>query len=123
MGHRQARGDRLSVRLRPHPPAGRHRRSYDQRANRLDIAGDTSPFIKERLSTIADEFGGQTDVTYSTAANLPTPETNTTRCYPVYFIKEGDADPSRQWFNKYVVDQVIQTDRTRSSLDMVTRYS
>ncbi|WP_432181382.1 polymorphic toxin-type HINT domain-containing protein [Streptomyces sp. NBC_00063] len=101
---------------------------YDQRANRLDIAGDdTSPFIKERLSTIADESGGQTDVTYSTAvcdaATLPTPETNTTRCYPVYFTKEGDADPSRQWFNKYVVDQVIQTDRTSSSPDMVTRYS
>ncbi|MFE4722530.1 hypothetical protein ACFRLW_40340 [Streptomyces sp. NPDC056728] len=41
----------------------------------------------------------------------------------MYFIKEGDADPSWQWFNKYVVDQVIQSDRTRSSLDMVTRYS
>ncbi|MFG3371145.1 RHS repeat-associated core domain-containing protein [Streptomyces sp. NPDC048156] len=102
--------------------------AYDQRANRLDIAGDdTSPFIKERLATIDDESGGQTDVTYSTAAcdagNLPTPQTNTTRCYPVYFTKQGDADPSLQWFNKYVVTQVQQTDRTGASPDMVTRYS
>ncbi|MGW7611811.1 polymorphic toxin-type HINT domain-containing protein [Streptomyces sp. NPDC054766] len=100
---------------------------YDQRANRLDIAGDdTAPFIKERLSTIADESGGQIDVAYSSSAcdagNLPTPQTNTTRCYPVYFTKSGDADPSLQWFNKYVVDAVTQTDRTKSSPDQVTRY-
>ncbi|WRZ87759.1 polymorphic toxin-type HINT domain-containing protein [Streptomyces sp. NBC_01007] len=101
---------------------------YTQRPNRLDTPGDdTSPFIKERLSSIDDETGGQLDVAYSAAAcdasNLPTPETNTSRCYPVYFTKQGDADPTRQWFNKYVVDAVTQTDRTKSSPDMVTRYS
>lgn len=101
---------------------------YDQRANRLDIPGDdTAPFIKERLSTVADESGGQIDVNYSTAAcdaaNLPTPETNTTRCFPQYRTKQGDTDPTRQWFNKYVVDSVTQTDRTNSAPDMVTRYS
>ncbi|MGW1961973.1 polymorphic toxin-type HINT domain-containing protein [Streptomyces sp. NPDC001935] len=102
--------------------------AYDQRANRLDQTGDnTAPFIKERLTSIADESGGQVDVNYSTAAcdpaNLPTPQTNATRCYPVYFTSQGDTDPSLQWFNKYVVDSVIQTDRTQASPDMVTRYS
>ena len=101
---------------------------YDQRAGRLDIDGDdTSPFIKERLSGVSDESGGELAVEYSTAAcdasNLPTPQTNTTRCFPVYFTKEGDADPSLQWFNKYVVDSVTQVDRTKSSPEMVTRYS
>ncbi|MGW1973802.1 sugar-binding protein, partial [Streptomyces tubercidicus] len=100
---------------------------YSQAANRLDIPGDdTAPFIKERLSTVADESGGQIDVNYSAADcdadHLPTPQTNTTRCYPVYFTKSGDADPSLQWFNKYVVDSVTQTDRTQASPDMVTRY-
>lgn len=100
---------------------------YHQDANRLDIAGDdTAPFIKERLSTVADESGGQIDVNYSAAAcdagNLPTPQTNTTRCYPVYFTKSGDPDPTLQWFNKYVVESVTETDRTKSSPDMVTRY-
>jgi RHS repeat-associated protein len=100
---------------------------YDQRTNRLDIPGDnTAPFIKERVSTIADESGGQVDVTYSTAAcdaaNLPAVDSNTTLCFPQYFTKQGDEDPSLQWFNKYVVKQVTQTDRTKTSPDMVTRY-
>jgi RHS repeat-associated protein len=100
---------------------------YDQRTNRLDIPGDnTSPFIKERVATVDDEFGGQIDVTYSTAAcdaaNLPTPASNTTLCFPQYTTKQGDEDPSLQWFNKYVVKQVIQSDRTATSPDEVTRY-
>ncbi|WP_329119298.1 polymorphic toxin-type HINT domain-containing protein [Streptomyces sp. NBC_01465] len=112
----------------PNVPLPKVTFGYDQRANRLDThEDDTSPFIKERLSTIADESGGQTDVTYSAAtcdaANLPTPQTNTTRCFPVYYTKAGHEDPTLQWFNKYVVDAVTQTDRTKSSPDMVTRYS
>lgn len=100
---------------------------YSQAANRLDIPGDdTAPFIKERLSTVADESGGQIDVNYSAAEcdadHLPAPQTNTTRCYPVFFTKSGDVDPSLQWFNKYVVDSVTETDRTNSSPDMVTWY-
>ncbi|MFF7127276.1 polymorphic toxin-type HINT domain-containing protein [Streptomyces sp. NPDC008240] len=101
--------------------------AYDQRTNRLKIDGDnTAPFIKERLSGISDETGGDVTVDYSTAAcdasDLPTPQTNTTRCFPVYFTKEGAKDPTLQWFNKYVVDSVTQTDRTKSSPEMVTRY-
>lgn len=101
---------------------------YDQRTNRLDQADDdTAPFIKERLSSIADESGGQVEVNYSTAgcdaSKLPTPQTNSTRCFPVYYTKQGDTDPSLQWFNKYVVDAVIQSDRTHASPDMVIRYS
>ncbi|MET9483282.1 polymorphic toxin-type HINT domain-containing protein [Streptomyces sp. NPDC006638] len=101
---------------------------YDQRANRLDIPNDdTAPFIKERLAQVSDESGGQLNVVYSTATcdadNLPTPETNTTRCYPVYFTKQGAQNPSLQWFNKYVVESLTQTDRTNSAPDMVTRYS
>ncbi|MEU6467616.1 HYD1 signature containing ADP-ribosyltransferase family protein [Streptomyces sp. NPDC046976] len=100
---------------------------YDQRANRLDITGDnTSPFIKERVATVDDESGGQIDVTYSKAAcdasSLPTPDSNTTRCFPQYYTKQGDENPSLQWFNKYVVSQVVQTDRTTKSPDMVTQY-
>ncbi|WP_327174878.1 sugar-binding protein [Streptomyces sp. NBC_01335] len=102
--------------------------TYDQRTNRLKTAGDdTAPFVKERLATIDDESGGQTDVNYSTAAcdaaSLPTPQTNTTLCFPQYYTKEGDSSPTLQWFNKYVVDSVTQTDRTGGAPDMITRYS
>ncbi|MEU0254731.1 polymorphic toxin-type HINT domain-containing protein [Streptomyces sp. NPDC006184] len=101
--------------------------AYTQLANRLDKTGDGyPPFIKDRLSTVADEFGGQIDVNYSAAAcdwdTLPTPETNTTRCYPQYIGGGSTDDPERKWFNKYVVTSVTATDRTGGAPDQVTRY-
>ncbi|MEV4440568.1 sugar-binding protein, partial [Streptomyces sp. NPDC049577] len=101
--------------------------AYTQRPNRLDKTGDgKAPFLKERLSTIADETGGQTDVVYSQPEcdwnKLPTPESNTTRCFPQYLGGTSSADPTLQWFNKYVVDSVTATDRTGGAPDQVTRY-
>ncbi|RBM04651.1 polymorphic toxin-type HINT domain-containing protein [Streptomyces sp. PT12] len=102
--------------------------AYTQRANRLDEVGDGyAPFVKERLSSVADEHGGQLDVEYSgeacDASALPTPETNTTRCFPQYLGGGVDIEPDLEWFNKYVVDAVIATDRTGGSPEQVTRYS
>ncbi|MFF9409983.1 RHS repeat-associated core domain-containing protein [Streptomyces anandii] len=101
--------------------------AYTQLANRLDKTGDGyAPFIKARLSTVADESGGQLDVNYSAAAcswdALPTPETNTTRCFPQYVGGDSSDDPDKQWFNKYVVTKVIGTDRTGGAPDQVTSY-
>ncbi|WKX73552.1 polymorphic toxin-type HINT domain-containing protein [Streptomyces sp. XD-27] len=102
--------------------------AYTQLANRLDRTGDgKAPFIKARVSTVADESGGQTDITYSGPAcawdSLPTPQTNTTRCYPQYVGGSSTDDPDREWFNKYVVDSATATDRTGKAPDQVTRYS
>ncbi|MDX3249355.1 sugar-binding protein, partial [Streptomyces sp. ME18-1-4] len=101
--------------------------AYTQLANRLDKIGDGyAPYIKSRLSSVADESGGQIDVGYSApvcdAAALPTPETNTTRCFPQYIGGSATVDPDRQWFNKYVVDTVTSTDRTGGAPDQVTMY-
>ncbi|GGM12355.1 type IV secretion protein Rhs [Streptomyces fumigatiscleroticus] len=101
--------------------------AYTQLANRLDKTGDGfAPFIKSRLFSVADESGGQIDVGYSDpvcdADALPTPETNTTRCFPQYIGGSSTDDPVRQWFNKYVVDTVTSTDRTGGAPDQVTRY-
>ncbi|WNM36795.1 RHS repeat-associated core domain-containing protein [Streptomyces sp. Li-HN-5-11] len=101
--------------------------TYTQLANRLDKTGDGyAPFIKARLSTIADESGGQVDVNYSSPVcswdALPTPETNTTRCFPQYIGGDSSDDPERQWFNKYVVTKVTATDRTGGAPDQVTTY-
>ncbi|UWM49135.1 polymorphic toxin-type HINT domain-containing protein [Streptomyces carpaticus] len=100
---------------------------YTQLTNRLDVTGDGyAPFIKARLSSIADESGGQIDVTYSEPAcvrgSLPTPETNTTRCFPQYLSTGPDSDPDLEWFNKYVVTAVSATDRTGGADDQLTRY-
>ncbi|WP_371659829.1 polymorphic toxin-type HINT domain-containing protein [Streptomyces sp. NBC_00280] len=101
--------------------------AYTQLANRLDSTGDGyAPYIKSRLSTVADESGGQIDVGYSApvcdAAALPTPQTNTTRCFPQYIGGSSSDDPDLQWFNKYVVNTVTSTDRTGGSPDQVTMY-
>ncbi|MFJ9263614.1 RHS repeat-associated core domain-containing protein [Streptomyces bacillaris] len=101
--------------------------SYTQLANRLDRTGDGyAPFVKDRLSTVADESGGQIDINYSAPAcnwdALPTPETNTTRCFPQYIGGSDSADPERQWFNKYVVNSTTQTDRTGGAPDQVSLY-
>ncbi|MEU9773763.1 RHS repeat-associated core domain-containing protein [Streptomyces sp. NPDC047968] len=100
---------------------------YTQLANRLDKTGDGyAPFIKSRLSTVADEYGGQVDINYSAPAcswgALPTPEKNTTRCYPQFIGGDADDAPERQWFNKYVVTSTTKTDRTGGAPDSVTQY-
>ncbi|MFF4969677.1 RHS repeat-associated core domain-containing protein [Streptomyces sp. NPDC001037] len=101
--------------------------AYTQLANRLDRTGDGyAPFIKARLSTVADESGGQIDVNYSAPAcaadALPTPETNTTRCFPQYIGGDSSDAPDREWFNKYVVASVTATDRTGGAPDQVAAY-
>jgi RHS repeat-associated protein len=101
--------------------------SYTQLENRLDQTGDGyAPFVKARLSTVADESGGQIDVGYSSPVckegSLPTPHTNTTRCFPQYIGGDSEDDPTLHWFNKYVVDSVTATDRTGGSPDQVTQH-
>ncbi|MER7969458.1 polymorphic toxin-type HINT domain-containing protein [Streptomyces sp. NPDC096080] len=101
--------------------------AYTQLENRLDKIGDGyAPFVKARLSSIADEHGGQTDVTYSApacaASSPPTPETNTSRCFPQLVGGSDTQDPELHWFNKYVVTSVTSTDRTGHAPDGVTAY-
>ncbi|WP_432066461.1 RHS repeat domain-containing protein [Streptomyces sp. C10-9-1] len=102
--------------------------AYTQLPNRLDKTADGyAPFIKSRLSSIANETGGQTDITYSApvcdAADLPTPQANTTRCFPQYYGGGFNEDPAVHWFNKYVTTSVVDTDRTGGAPDQVTRYT
>lgn len=102
--------------------------NHIQEPNRVDKLGDdVGPYIKYRLGTIYDESGGQIDVNYSdpqcTLDALPAPETNTKRCFPTYWVPpDGTKDPKLDWFHKYVVKQIVQTDRTGHAPDMITNY-
>lgn len=101
--------------------------AYTQLANRLDKTGDGyAPYIKARLSGVADESGGQVEVNYSAPAcdfdALPSPQSNTTRCFPQYIGGDASDDPERHWFNKYVVTSTTSTDRTGGAPDAVERY-
>ncbi|WP_197085227.1 RHS repeat-associated core domain-containing protein [Saccharothrix sp. ST-888] len=102
--------------------------AYTQLVNRLDRVGDgRAPFIKQRLSTVTDQLGGQIDVNYSAPTcdwnNLLTPQTNTTRCFPQMYQASTKDPVTTEWFNKYVVNTVTATDRTGGAPDMVTRYT
>ncbi|WP_369169565.1 polymorphic toxin-type HINT domain-containing protein [Streptomyces sp. R28] len=99
----------------------------EQLANRVDAIGDNiAPFHRFRLSVVLSETGAQLDVNYAptdcTKAALPQPGESTKRCYPVKWAPPGYLEPITDWFHKYVVSSVIETDRTGGSDGMVTRY-
>ncbi|MFI0085861.1 RHS repeat-associated core domain-containing protein [Streptomyces bobili] len=99
----------------------------EQLANRVDAIGDNiAPFHRFRLSLVLSETGAQLDVNYAPVdcvkASLPRPGESTKRCYPVKWAPPGYVDPVTDWFHKYVVSAVIETDRTGGSDSMVTRY-
>lgn len=102
--------------------------NHIQLTNRVDKKGDnTPPFIKYRLGAVYDETGGQIDIAYSTPDctpdDLPNPSTNTRRCFPVFWEHSGSTEPVQDWFHKYVVTQIIISDRTTLAADMVTDYT
>ncbi|WP_169988775.1 RHS repeat domain-containing protein [Microbispora sp. H10836] len=101
--------------------------THVQLPNRLDRTGDDIlAYIRYRLGAIYDESGGQLDIAYSGAdcslSDLPTPETNTRRCFPVIWKPPGHEDEITDWFHKYVVTSVTRIDRTGLAPDMRTSY-
>ncbi|MEU6717481.1 RHS repeat-associated core domain-containing protein [Nonomuraea sp. NPDC046802] len=94
--------------------------------NRVDAAEGIPPMVKYRLRSVVSESGGVTSVAYSepdcTRASLPTPDGNSTRCYPTYWTPDGSIDPMLDWFHKYVVTSIVEDDRMEGSPDEVTSY-
>ncbi|MET9368341.1 toxin C-terminal domain-containing protein [Streptomyces griseoflavus] len=98
-----------------------------QLENRVDKDGDNiDAFHRYRLTSVLSETGAQLDITYAptecTAGTLPQPGKSTQRCYPVRWAPPGHIEPITDWFHKYVVARITQTDRTGGGEDLVTRY-
>ncbi|MEN8652373.1 polymorphic toxin-type HINT domain-containing protein [Streptomyces sp. 21So2-11] len=98
-----------------------------QLPNRVDKPGDNIQAMNRfRLSAVDNDTGGQLDIIYAdadcTATNLPAADSSTKRCYPVKWNPPGVEDPITDWFHKYVVDRVVQTDLTGGAPDMVNTY-
>ncbi|MFE7129468.1 RHS repeat-associated core domain-containing protein [Streptomyces sp. NPDC057638] len=96
--------------------------------NRVDeIGNNLSPIKRFRLHTVLSESGAQLDITYKNAdcavGSLPAPGASTKRCYPVVWAPPGAVEPLTDWFHKYVVASVQQSDRTGKSDPMVTHYT
>ncbi|MGW3398463.1 polymorphic toxin-type HINT domain-containing protein [Streptomyces hydrogenans] len=97
--------------------------------NRVKTAANdpTPDFDRLRVETIRTETGGDIFIDYSAPcpAGTPTtkPENNTSRCYPVHWSPDPDLEnPGLEWFNKYVVELVIEKDRATGQPDVVTAY-
>ncbi|MFF7182180.1 polymorphic toxin-type HINT domain-containing protein [Streptomyces sp. NPDC008121] len=96
--------------------------------NRVDSDTDnTDPFYRYRLITVLSETGAQLDISYAprecTPTTLPQPGSSTKRCYPVIWSPPGSIEPKTDWFHKYVVQEIKETDRTGGGDDLVTRYA
>ena len=86
-----------------------------QRNNRVDGADHIPPMNWWRMRSIRDESGNEIRVEYSDAecaygTNLPAPATNGKRCHPVRWTPAGLSELT-DWFNKYVVLEVSESDR------------
>ncbi|MFB7181436.1 RHS repeat domain-containing protein [Streptomyces sp. NPDC056257] len=100
----------------------------EPRPNRVDKTYDgLAPYIRLRMYQVNTETGGTIGVTYSqqdcTPTTLPAADaTNTTRCFPVKWVWEGDTS-KLDWFNTYVVTQVVEGDNLAATPDKVTSYT
>ncbi|MFD9436154.1 polymorphic toxin-type HINT domain-containing protein [Streptomyces sp. NPDC060002] len=93
---------------------------------------DTSNFpglYRYRISGITSEMGGLTSVSYDlpdacTAGYVAgaDPKTNTKSCYPVSWTPKDYLNPITDWFEKYAVTQVLETDSTGGAAAKQTDY-
>ncbi|GIF24664.1 RHS repeat-associated protein [Actinoplanes tereljensis] len=95
--------------------------------NQVNAIAGAQLYSRWRIDNIRTESGADIHVTYSDpdcdAGDLPAVESNTRLCYPVYWTPDGYFDPTRDWFRKYVVREVTQSDRTADQPPILTRYA
>ncbi|WP_307847162.1 RHS repeat-associated core domain-containing protein [Streptomyces sp. F63] len=103
-----------------------------QLPNRVEGAVDEiPPYNRYRVYGVDTETGGTVGVTYSArqcaADNLPTPSSNTKRCYPVIWsppdAPAAGYEPYQDWFHSYVVTQILESDNTAGAPVKRTDYS
>jgi RHS repeat-associated protein len=102
---------------------------YTKLANRIDVQGDTQPEMNRfRLTSVTTEAGGTVSITYSKADCTPTskpasPQTNTRRCFPVWYTPMGQTEPVMEYFHKYVVTDVVTNGNLAGAQETRTHYA
>ncbi|WP_145793482.1 polymorphic toxin-type HINT domain-containing protein [Kitasatospora atroaurantiaca] len=101
----------------------------DTKQNRVDTANFPGMY-RYRLTSITTELGELIGVTYGlpnpcTAAYVAAanPATNTSSCYPVSWTPPFYTDPVTDWFEKYAVTQVLESDQTGGALKKDSTYA
>ncbi|UVS81292.1 RHS repeat-associated core domain-containing protein [Actinokineospora sp. UTMC 2448] len=96
-------------------------------ANRVEKVDGVAPLNRYRLVGIVSESGGVTSISYAgpncvAGSSMPAnPETNTLRCFPQKWTKKDFAERT-DYFHKYVVESVTNSDRLSTSTQQVTSY-
>jgi RHS repeat-associated protein len=101
-----------------------------QLPNRVNTTDQNAPPMNWwRISYINSETGGTVGVTYNApdcvwGSHMPaSPDSNTMRCFPVYWTRDGQQTPAIDWFQKYTVNQVTETDTTGGNPRVLTTYT
>ncbi|WP_152628357.1 polymorphic toxin-type HINT domain-containing protein [Streptacidiphilus neutrinimicus] len=106
---------------------------YQMMANRVNYTTGTGsglgPLNRYRLNTITTEAGSVISVTYElvnpctpTSITNLTPSSNTASCFPVEWTPQGNSQQILDWFNKYVVQSVSQSDLSGKSPGLFSQY-
>ncbi|MFB6726457.1 phospholipase A2 [Kribbella sp. NPDC056345] len=93
-------------------------------ANRVSAGDNFSPILRYRLTGIVSEYGGVTSINYQAAdcTTKPTnPESNTRLCFPATWADKNYAERT-DYFHKYVVESVIESDRISANPQKETHY-
>lgn len=98
--------------------------------NRVDSThDDVAALVKWRVRTITSETGSVLTVNYSdnecvAGSKMPSsPDADTLACFPTYWQPPFTPEPKLDWFHKYVVTQVSQSDPTGGATTMETDYT
>ncbi|MFJ4013852.1 RHS repeat-associated core domain-containing protein [Streptomyces sp. NPDC090026] len=103
--------------------------TYQWRENRVDGTDDILPLTRPRISTITSETGGITTVTLSSpecfrsqVIDAPA-DTNTRNCFPQYWNINGNPEASIDWFHKYRVTAILESDPGTNNLPVEHAYA
>ncbi|MGY4739891.1 polymorphic toxin-type HINT domain-containing protein [Streptomyces sp. ATMOS53] len=98
--------------------------------NRVDTThDDIAALVKWRVRKITSETGSVLTVNYSdpqcvAGTTMPSgPDSDTLRCFPMYWQPPYTADPQLDWFHKYVITQVTESDPTGGAPLKETDYT
>ncbi|MEW2309113.1 RHS repeat-associated core domain-containing protein [Streptomyces sp. NPDC006864] len=116
------------------PPVTFKGQSLPNRVEGATTGGDPDPvppLWRYRIYGIDTETGGTIGITYSAAdckaGSIPSPASNTRRCYPVKWsppdAPAADYEPYLDWFHTYAVTQVLETDNTGGAPAKQTDYT
>ncbi|GAA1717743.1 RHS repeat-associated core domain-containing protein [Kribbella yunnanensis] len=96
-----------------------------QLANRVDEVGDNLPKMNWwRVNRVSYGTGGELAIDYygtdCKPGDVPPADTNGRRCHPMKWTPPGSTTERQDWFHKYVVKSVIETDRISGNEPTVT---